>query len=180
MANKCCQLANNGNLAQKVSIAAALMTAAKAGGIESAFAARGSEAEGASRKPPHCCVIGGRRGRRPGALLCRGRPMTAENRMPRTLLPTLCGLFWERSLCLTSSDTAHPIRQSCKILKSMSSDVALAQPEKRRRLDRVIAACDLCKRRKVKCDGVCEASLCRSRCAIVLHPTASLINVDSD
>jgi hypothetical protein len=30
----------------------------------------------------------------------------------------------------------------------------VAHAEKRRRLDRVVAACDLCKRRKVKCDGV--------------------------
>jgi hypothetical protein len=32
----------------------------------------------------------------------------------------------------------------------------VAHAEKRRRLDRVVAACDLCKRRKVKCDGVRE------------------------
>jgi hypothetical protein len=31
---------------------------------------------------------------------------------------------------------------------------SLAHPEKRRRLDRVTAAGELCKRRKVKCDGV--------------------------
>jgi hypothetical protein len=31
-----------------------------------------------------------------------------------------------------------------------------ARPEKRRKVDRVVAACDLCKRRKVKCDGVCD------------------------
>jgi hypothetical protein len=33
-----------------------------------------------------------------------------------------------------------------------------ARPEKRRRVDRVIAACDLCKRRKVKCNGVREVN----------------------
>lgn len=33
------------------------------------------------------------------------------------------------------------------------------QPQKRRRVDRVIAACDLCKRRKVKCDGVRKSLL---------------------
>jgi hypothetical protein len=37
------------------------------------------------------------------------------------------------------------------------TDALTTQPEKRRRLDRVVAACDLCKRRKVKCDGVSSA-----------------------
>lgn len=35
--------------------------------------------------------------------------------------------------------------------------------EKRRRLDRVTAACDLCKRRKVKCDGEQPCAYCRRK-----------------
>ncbi|OAL01086.1 hypothetical protein IQ06DRAFT_221163 [Phaeosphaeriaceae sp. SRC1lsM3a] len=45
----------------------------------------------------------------------------------------------------------------------MSSDVAPAQPEKRLRLDRVTAACDLCKRRKVKCDGAQPCAYCKRK-----------------
>jgi len=67
MSNKCCQPANNGNLVQNLSIAAALMTAAKAQHIESHSAARGNEAEGAHRRLPRraivmqcVCVIGRR------------------------------------------------------------------------------------------------------------------------
>ncbi|KAF1915791.1 hypothetical protein BDU57DRAFT_447829 [Ampelomyces quisqualis] len=41
----------------------------------------------------------------------------------------------------------------------MTSDTP-SQPQKRRRLDRVIAACDLCKRRKVKCDGELPCAYC--------------------
>jgi hypothetical protein len=36
-------------------------------------------------------------------------------------------------------------------------------PEKRRRLDRVAAACDLCKKRKVKCDGEQPCGYCRRK-----------------
>ncbi|KAF1849096.1 uncharacterized protein K460DRAFT_276636 [Cucurbitaria berberidis CBS 394.84] len=35
-----------------------------------------------------------------------------------------------------------------------------ARPEKRRRLERVTAACDLCKKRKVKCDGAQPCAYC--------------------
>lgn len=37
------------------------------------------------------------------------------------------------------------------------------RPEKRRRLDRTSAACDLCKSRKVKCDGVQPCSYCKRK-----------------
>ncbi|KAH7091679.1 hypothetical protein FB567DRAFT_279613 [Paraphoma chrysanthemicola] len=43
------------------------------------------------------------------------------------------------------------------------SDAPSAQPEKRRRLDRVVAACDLCKRRKVKCDGAQPCAYCKRK-----------------
>ncbi|KAJ8115651.1 hypothetical protein OPT61_g2760 [Boeremia exigua] len=36
-------------------------------------------------------------------------------------------------------------------------------PEKRRRVDRVIAACDLCKKRKVKCDGEQPCAYCQRK-----------------
>lgn len=36
-------------------------------------------------------------------------------------------------------------------------------PEKRRRLDRVTAACDLCKKRKVKCDGEQPCAYCKRK-----------------
>jgi hypothetical protein len=51
---------------------------------------------------------------------------------------------------------------------SMAAD-SPTRPEKRRRVDRVIAACDLCKRRKVKCDGVCGVT-----CSIGLTPSEPL------
>lgn len=38
-----------------------------------------------------------------------------------------------------------------------------AQPEKRRRLDRISAACNLCKARKVKCDGELPCSYCKRK-----------------
>jgi len=38
-----------------------------------------------------------------------------------------------------------------------------APPEKRRRLDRISAACDLCKARKVKCDGSLPCSYCKRK-----------------
>ena len=38
-----------------------------------------------------------------------------------------------------------------------------ARPEKRRRLDRTPAACDLCKSRKVKCDGALPCSYCKRK-----------------
>ncbi|KAL6710497.1 hypothetical protein ACN47E_008545 [Coniothyrium glycines] len=38
-----------------------------------------------------------------------------------------------------------------------------ARPEKRRRLERVTAACDLCKRRKVKCDGEQPCAYCKRK-----------------
>lgn len=38
-----------------------------------------------------------------------------------------------------------------------------SRPEKRRRLDRVTAACDLCKTRKVKCDGELPCSYCKRK-----------------
>lgn len=44
----------------------------------------------------------------------------------------------------------------------MDSDQA-APPEKRRRLERVTAACDLCKRRKVKCDGELPCAYCKRK-----------------
>lgn len=56
MAMKCCQTANNGNLNMLLN-AAALMTAAKAEQNESLLAACGSEAEGASSKPPQCAIV---------------------------------------------------------------------------------------------------------------------------
>lgn len=37
------------------------------------------------------------------------------------------------------------------------------RPEKRRRIERVIAACDLCKTRKVKCDGEHPCSYCKRK-----------------
>lgn len=37
------------------------------------------------------------------------------------------------------------------------------RPEKRRRLDRTSAACDLCKSRKVKCDGLQPCSYCKRK-----------------
>ena len=48
-----------------------------------------------------------------------------------------------------------------------------ARPEKRRRLERVTAACDLCKRRKVKCDGAQPCAYCkRKNCAATCTFTA--------
>lgn len=47
-----------------------------------------------------------------------------------------------------------------------NSDEATSQaprPEKRRRIERVIAACDLCKTRKVKCDGEHPCSYCKRK-----------------
>ncbi|PSN70152.1 hypothetical protein BS50DRAFT_306657 [Corynespora cassiicola Philippines] len=44
----------------------------------------------------------------------------------------------------------------------MDSDPA-APPDKRRRLDRVVAACDLCKQRKVKCDGEKPCAYCKRK-----------------
>lgn len=38
-----------------------------------------------------------------------------------------------------------------------------SQPEKRRRLDRVSAACDLCKKRKTKCDGEQPCAYCQRK-----------------
>lgn len=38
-----------------------------------------------------------------------------------------------------------------------------ARPEKRRRLERVTAACDLCKKRKVKCDGEQPCAYCKRK-----------------
>jgi hypothetical protein len=38
-----------------------------------------------------------------------------------------------------------------------------ARPEKRRRIDRTPAACDLCKSRKVKCDGALPCSYCKRK-----------------
>ncbi|CAO2653839.1 Nn.00g105720.m01.CDS01 [Neocucurbitaria sp. VM-36] len=37
------------------------------------------------------------------------------------------------------------------------------RPEKRRRLERVTAACDLCKKRKVKCDGTLPCAYCKRK-----------------
>ncbi|KAF7189236.1 Filamentous growth regulator 27 [Pseudocercospora fuligena] len=42
-------------------------------------------------------------------------------------------------------------------------DADVAPPEKRRRLERVTAACDLCKRRKVKCDGELPCGYCKRK-----------------
>lgn len=42
----------------------------------------------------------------------------------------------------------------------ITANMTVDPPEKRRRLDRVSAACDLCKRRKVKCDGDLPCSYC--------------------
>lgn len=44
----------------------------------------------------------------------------------------------------------------------MTSDHA-EPPEKRRRVDRVPAACDLCKKRKVKCDGEQPCAYCQRK-----------------
>lgn len=38
-----------------------------------------------------------------------------------------------------------------------------ARPDKRRRLDRISAACDLCKARKVKCDGELPCAYCKRK-----------------
>ncbi|KAI4659346.1 uncharacterized protein J4E78_005773 [Alternaria triticimaculans] len=48
------------------------------------------------------------------------------------------------------------------LFHEMSTPDALAttRPEKRRRLERVAAACDLCKKRKVKCDGEQPCAYC--------------------
>ncbi|KNG46276.1 fungal specific transcription factor domain-containing protein [Stemphylium lycopersici] len=43
---------------------------------------------------------------------------------------------------------------------SARPDQLTIAPEKRRRLERVAAACDLCKRRKVKCDGELPCAYC--------------------
>ena len=43
------------------------------------------------------------------------------------------------------------------------TDNAAAPPDKRRRLERVTAACDLCKKRKVKCDGEQPCAYCRRK-----------------
>ncbi len=43
---------------------------------------------------------------------------------------------------------------------STTSDQLATRPEKRRRLERVAAACDLCKKRKVKCDGEQPCAYC--------------------
>lgn len=79
-----------------VSIAAALMTAAKAERNESCWRLAAVWPKAWSGKPPHFAIVmqnavslAGDEGVGPGPLLCRRRPMTAENKMPRTLLPTL-------------------------------------------------------------------------------------------
>jgi hypothetical protein len=54
------------------------------------------------------------------------------------------------NLNLCSDATAHPINSSFVRMTETSPN----PPAKRRRVDRVTAACDLCKKRKVKCDGV--------------------------
>lgn len=41
--------------------------------------------------------------------------------------------------------------------------MSAVRPEKRRRLDRTPAACDLCKSRKVKCDGLRPCSYCKRK-----------------
>ena len=43
---------------------------------------------------------------------------------------------------------------------STPDGLATTRPEKRRRLERVAAACDLCKKRKVKCDGEQPCAYC--------------------
>ncbi|KAM0716419.1 hypothetical protein Q7P37_007864 [Cladosporium fusiforme] len=44
-----------------------------------------------------------------------------------------------------------------------TTNMTATRQEKRRRLDRVLAACDLCKRRKVKCDGDLPCSYCKRK-----------------
>jgi hypothetical protein len=85
---------------------------------------------------------------RSAANLCRRLPgvSVAKTRRARSIsLPTI------PSKLPFSSDDFDIRRQFFYI--SMTSHT-LVHTEKRRRLDRVTAACDLCKRRKVKCDGV--------------------------
>lgn len=65
----------------------------------------------------------------------------------------------------------------------MTSETAPA--EKRRRLDRVTAACDLCKKRKVKCDGeqpcgYCKRKNCTSTCTFSGPKTRSTANTPSN
>lgn len=52
------------------------------------------------------------------------------------------------------------------------------RPEKRRRLDRVTAACDLCKKRKTKCDGEKPCAYCtrKNRAATCTFSTFSAAN----
>ena len=47
------------------------------------------------------------------------------------------------------------------------ADDSNAPPQKRRRVERVTAACDLCKKRKVKCDGVSCDSVAPLSCTSV-------------
>jgi hypothetical protein len=60
-----------------------------------------------------------------------------------------------------------------------------APVEKRRRLDRVTAACDLCKKRKVKCDGehpcaYCKRKDCADTCTFSGPKTRSVGNTPND
>lgn len=48
----------------------------------------------------------------------------------------------------------------CKLEMSALIDQLAAPSDKRRRIDRVIAACDLCRRRKVKCNGELPCAYC--------------------
>lgn len=62
-----------------------------------------------------------------------------------------------RSRASLSFSTSSP---SDSLVSSDTSTMDGARPEKRRRLDRTPAACDLCKSRKVKCDGARPCSYC--------------------
>jgi hypothetical protein len=56
----------------------------------------------------------------------------------------------------------HPYSTDTTLILDMSTplDQLATRPGKRRRLERVAAACDLCKKRKVKCDGEQPCAYC--------------------
>lgn len=53
--------------------------------------------------------------------------------------------------------------QSPTLYHPTSTIMSAVRPDKRRRLDRTPAACDLCKSRKVKCDGLQPCSYCKRK-----------------
>jgi len=63
----------------------------------------------------------------------------------------------------SASERLSPPLASVSLASSDTPRMDGARPEKRRRLDRTSAACDLCKTRKVKCDGAQPCSYCKRK-----------------